>query len=177
MHGCEIPIGAVTHDFYRQALELDLRNKRGYTAEILSALGGIDKRQFSRYKNLLHLGDEAIELADRHNIQESLLRYVIELQPIDQVEVIRQIIQLGLTRNQIKDLIEKGGQNDQSDDETELPSRQVMQFAKLMKTNNLPDAYSLAKALVDQEKDVNVARARLQTMKGLLDDVEKYLVQ
>jgi hypothetical protein len=140
-------------------------------------MGGIDKRQFSRYKALLRLGDEAIEMADRHNIPESLLRYVIELQPIDQVEVVRQIIQLGLTRNQVRDLIENGGQNDLPNDERGIAARQVMQLAKLMKPNNLPDAYGLAKALVDQEKDINVARARLQTMKGLLDDVEKYLEQ
>ncbi len=175
VHGYEIPDGPVTHDFYRQALELDLRGKREYTAEILSAMGGLDKRQFSRFKGLLHLGDDAIELADRHNIQEGLLRYVIELEPMDQVEVITQIVQLGLTRVQVKALIENDGHNNQSDDENVLATRQVTQLAKLMKPNNLPDAYSLAKALVDQEKDVNVARARLQTMKGLLDDVEKYL--
>ncbi len=177
IHGFPIPDGPVTHDFYQQALELDLRGKREYTTEILSAMGGIDKRQFSRYKALLQLGDEAVELADRHNLQESLLRYVIELQPIDQVEVIRQIIQLGLTRNQVKDLIENEGKPEPSGDSLENVSRQVTQLAKLMKPNNLPDAYQLAKALVDQEKDVNVARARLQTMKGLLDDVEKYLAQ
>jgi hypothetical protein len=30
-------------DFYRQALELDLRGKREHTADVLSALGGISK--------------------------------------------------------------------------------------------------------------------------------------
>ena len=44
VHGCEIPNEPVTHDFYRQALDLDLRNRREYTADILSAMGGIDKR-------------------------------------------------------------------------------------------------------------------------------------
>ena len=31
VHGYEIPIHAVNNDFYRQALELDLRGKREYT--------------------------------------------------------------------------------------------------------------------------------------------------
>ncbi len=176
VHGYEIPDGPVTHDFYRQALELDLRGKREYTTQILSALGGLDKRQFSRYKALLQLGDEAIELADRHNIQESLLRYVVELESIDQVELITQIIHLGLTRNQVRDLVTNGSQDSLSDVADEKLGRHVVQLAKLMKPTNLPDAYTLAKALVEQEKDVNVARARLQTMKGLLSDVESFLV-
>ena len=36
VHGYEIPAYAVEHDFYRQALELDLRGKREYTDIILS---------------------------------------------------------------------------------------------------------------------------------------------
>jgi hypothetical protein len=61
---------AVTNDFYRQALDLDLRGKREYTDAILSAMGGMNKSQFSRHKALLTLSDEALELADRHNIEE-----------------------------------------------------------------------------------------------------------
>lgn len=41
VHGYEIPAYAVTNEFYRQALELDLRSKREYTDAILSAMGGI----------------------------------------------------------------------------------------------------------------------------------------
>ncbi len=81
VHGCEIPNGPVTHDFYRQALELDLRGKREYAAEILSAMGGLSKFQFRHFKALLRLSDEALEMADRHGLQESLLRYVLQLAP------------------------------------------------------------------------------------------------
>src|SRR5690606_14133638 len=35
VHGYELPASSVTNDFYRQALDLDLRNKREHTAEIL----------------------------------------------------------------------------------------------------------------------------------------------
>ena len=69
----------VNNDFYRQALELDLRSKREYTEAILSAMGGIEKAQFSRIKSLLRLSDEALELADRHDIEEKKLRYVVAL--------------------------------------------------------------------------------------------------
>ena len=77
VHGYEIPAYAVSNDFYRQALELDLRSKREYTEAILSAMGGIEKAQFSRIKALLRLSDEALELADRHGIEEYRLRYVV----------------------------------------------------------------------------------------------------
>src|SRR4030095_9563901 len=77
VHGYEIPSHAVANDFYRQALELDLRGKREYTEAILSAMGGIDKARFSRLKALLHLSDEAMELADRHDIDEKKLRYIL----------------------------------------------------------------------------------------------------
>ena len=43
VHGYEIPAYPVNNDFYRQALELDLRGKREYTDAMLSAMGGIEK--------------------------------------------------------------------------------------------------------------------------------------
>ena len=66
-----------SNDFYRQALDLDLRGKREYTDAILSAMGGIEKAHFSHIKALLQLSDEALELADRHGIDEKKLRYVV----------------------------------------------------------------------------------------------------
>jgi hypothetical protein len=53
VHGYDIPDGPVPLDFYRQALDLDLRNKREFTADILAAMGGMSRQQFSRYKLLL----------------------------------------------------------------------------------------------------------------------------
>jgi hypothetical protein len=62
VHGIPKPDYAVTNDFYRQALDLDLRDKREYTDEILAAMGGITKGRLYQYKALLRLSDEAIEL-------------------------------------------------------------------------------------------------------------------
>jgi hypothetical protein len=78
VHGYDIPLQPVSMDFYRQALDLDLRGKREHTADVLAALGGISKRQLSGYKSLLALCDEAIEIADRYSITESILLHVAQ---------------------------------------------------------------------------------------------------
>src|SRR5690606_14548546 len=106
VHGYEIPAHAVSNDFYRQALELDLRSKREYTEAVLSAMGGMKKGYFSYIKSLLRLADEAMELADRHNLDERRLRPVVTLAPEYHAEVIRQIIDMNLTAKQVKDLCE-----------------------------------------------------------------------
>jgi cellulose biosynthesis protein BcsQ len=77
---------AVTNDFYRQVLELDLRN---YSSEVLVTMGGIGRMHFSRYKALLKLSDDAIELADRYNIDEKKLRYVVVLSNEYHTELVR----------------------------------------------------------------------------------------
>ena len=96
----------MNNDFYRQALDLDLRSKREYTDAILSAMGGIEKAQFSRIKALLHLSDEAMELADRHGIDEKKLRYVLRSHQEYHAEIVRQIIDFNLTSKQVKELCE-----------------------------------------------------------------------
>lgn len=175
VHGYEMPTGPVPADFYRQVLDLTLRGKREYTAEILSAMGGIDRKQFSRYKALLRLCDEAFEMADRHCTDEARLRYLVQLEPQDQVEMMRQIIQFDLTRKQVKDLIEKGGEEPVSITDESI-SRPLMQLAKVMRSKDLPDPKNLADYLTSQEKNAHLARARLQTLRQLLDQAEKYLV-
>jgi len=76
IHDYEIPDGPVSNDFYRQALELDLRGKREYTNVVLAAMGGIGKMRFSQLKALLKLSDKALELADRYDLDERKLRPV-----------------------------------------------------------------------------------------------------
>lgn len=174
-HGHQIPEGPVPADFYRQALDLTLRGKREYTAEILSAMGGITRKQLSRFKGLLRLCDEALEIADRNNIDEARLRYVCQLAPEDQVELIRQIIQFDLSRKQVHELIE--GPADSHDVDSERPPKQVVQLAKLMKRSTLPDATDLARFLVEQEDDVNIALARIHSLRQLLDETEKRLIE
>jgi ParB-like chromosome segregation protein Spo0J len=108
VHGVEMPSGPVKMDFYRQALELDLRGKREYTEAIYAALGGLSKQRFHQYKSLLRLCDEAIELADRHSIDDGRLRQLLELEAKDQVELLQQVIALGLNLKQIREIVEKG---------------------------------------------------------------------
>ncbi len=173
VHGCEIPDGPVTHDFYRQALELTLRGKREYTSEILSAMGGIGSAMFSRHKSLLRLCDEAIELADRHNLDEGRLRHLLELSSDDQIEMARQIIQLNLSAKQIIDLV-NSPDTEAGNFSVDLP-RQVRQLVRLMRPTSELSGYNLALALVEQEGDAVVARVRLKHLRKLLDETEAYL--
>jgi hypothetical protein len=56
-----MPVGPVSMDFYRQALELDLRGKREYTEAVYSCTGWDQQVyvKFAAHKALLKLGDEA----------------------------------------------------------------------------------------------------------------------
>src|SRR5512145_29321 len=104
IHGYQIPDTAVPNDFYRQALELDLRGKREYTDTILTAMGGIQKGYFSEIKALLKLSDEALELADRYNLDERKLRPVLTLPPEFHGEILRQIVDFNLSSKQVEQL-------------------------------------------------------------------------
>lgn len=178
VHGYEIPTHAVSNDFYRQALELDLRGKREYTESILTAMGGIDKGHLYHYKTLLRLSDEAMELADRHNIDEKKLRYVVTLRMEFHAEVVRQIIDLNLTSKQVKELCAGDGlEGGNRDDEVEHLPASAVKLAKIAQFSNTTSAQDLAQAMMRQEGDVNLARARLQAMRKLLTEAERYLTE
>ena len=115
-----------------------------------------------------------MELADRHNIEEGLLRHILQLAPEEQVEVIRHIITMNLTVKQVKDLCSNGVVESSDEPQFDVP-RHTKQLAKLMKSvkSSSPDA--LAKYLLDQEQDITVARARLQSLRTLLDETEQLL--
>ena len=176
VHGYEIPDYAVNMDFYRQALDLDLRGKREYTADVLNALGGISKQLFSDYKKLLYLCDEAVEIADRHSIEAGKLRYVASLDdPADQVELIQQIVQLDLTVKQIRQIIEKGTDirtNSDLDEMNRIP-KGAMQIAKLaLKADAEVDSYRIAEAFFGLERDKAVAKARMKALREMLEEAE-----
>jgi len=178
VHGYEIPSHAVANDFYRQALELDLRGKREYTESILTAMGGIDKGHLYHYKTLLRLSDEAMELADRHNIDEKKLRYVVTLPTEFHAEIVRQIIDFNLTSKQVKELCAGDGLDTRSqDDEIEHLPASAVKLAKIAQASNTTSAQDLAQAMMRQEGDANLARARLQAMRKLLTDAERYLTE
>ena len=172
VHGYEIPAYAVGHDFYRQALDLDLRGKREYTDMILSAMGGIKRAQFSLIKSLLRLSDEALELADRHAIEEGRLRPVVAVSAEYHAEIVRQIIDFNLSMKQVKELCE--GEGEQSKQDTEI-SPSAVKMAKVTQTVTATTPQEFARALMRQEGDVKIAHARLQAMKKLIAETERYL--
>ncbi len=175
VHGYEIPAYPVGNDYYRHALNLDLRGKREYTDAVLSAMGGIKKTQFSLIKSLLSLSDEALELADRHGIEEFRLRYVVTVPMEYQAEIVRQIIDFNLTAKQIKELCEGDQVNDSDEDPLEKLSPTALKMAKVTQNMNATTPQELARALMRQEGDANIARARLQAMRKLIGEAEVYL--
>ena len=175
VHGYEIPAYAVGHEFYRQALELDLRGKREYTDVILSAMGGMGKTQFSRIKALLQLSNEALELADRHDIEEYRLRYITTVDSEYHIEIVRQIIDFNLTSKQVKELCEGDGLEKDIEDPIEKISPTALKMAKVTQAISSTSPQELARALIRQEGDVSVAKARLQGMRKLLTEAEHYL--
>jgi hypothetical protein len=176
VHGYEITTYAVNNDFYRQALDLHLRGKSEYAAEVLIAMGGISKMHFSRYKALLKLSDDAIELADRYNIDEKKLRYVVALPNEYHTELVRQIVDLNLTSKQVKEICE--GNVDEVDvnpTEEETISQAALRIARATRNSGDMSGADLARALMRQERDADLARARLQMIRRLLDEADKHL--
>ena len=166
----------MNNDFYRLALDLDLRGKREYTEAILSAMGGIKKGYFSYIKNLLKLSDEALELADRHNLDERRLRHVVPLSAEYHAEVVRQIIDLNLTTKQVKELCESD-LHEVSEEEHEKIPAPALKIAKVSQTATVTAPQDIARALMLQEGDISLARARLHALRKLLAEAEQYLVE
>ncbi len=175
IHGYEIPSHAVSNDFYRQALELDLRGKREYTESILSAMGGVKKGYLSYIKNLLKLSDEALELADRHNIEEYKLRYVVTISPEYHSEIVRQIIDFNLTSKQVKELCEGDDLFTNTSDPIEKLPAQAVRVARVTQSISSTAPQDIARALMQQEGDIAIARARLQALQKLLAEADRYL--
>jgi len=176
VHGYEVPAYAVGHEFYRQALNLDLKGKREYTDMILSAMGSIGRMQFSRWKALLKLSDEALELADRHNIDERKLRPVAVVDAQYHAEIVRQIIDFNLTSKQIEELC-SGETLDKDDSDLEPIPANAVRIAKMAQATNMTSAQDIARALMKQEGDLSLAKARLHALRKLLAETESYLAE
>ncbi len=174
IHGYEIPDYPVSFDFYRQALELDMRGKREYTETILAAMGGIDKTRFRHYKSLLALSDDALELADRYGIDEYRLRPVLHLPTEVQAEMVQQIIRFNLTGRQIAEMCEKGLNESPAIPET-IPTPQIRRFVKFMKKIDDGDEDDFMQGLLGEEKTVHMARARLDATIEFLRRVKNRL--
>jgi hypothetical protein len=174
VHGYEIPAYAVGNDFYRQALTLDLRSKREYTDAILAAMGGIEKAHFSRLKALLKLSDEALELADRHGIEERRLRPVLTLEPQFHAEILRQIIDFNLSTKHVEELCEGDGQHNADSESDPIPAVAI-KVARLTQASTKITPQDIARAFLSQERDINLARAKLGAMQRLLREAEACL--
>lgn len=175
VHGYQIPDAAVPNDFYRQALELNLRGKREYTDAILSAMGGIKRAQFSLIKSLLRLSDEAIEIADRHAIEEKKLRYVIALPQEHHTEIVRQIIDFNLTSKQVKELCAGDVSEFEADETTDKLPPAAVKMAKIANSVTTTSPQDFALALIQQEGDPAIALARLQAMRKFILEAERLL--
>ncbi|KXK52761.1 MAG: hypothetical protein UZ13_01063 [Chloroflexi bacterium OLB13] len=175
VHGYEIPDGAVTNEFYRQALDLDLRTKREFSEVILTAMGGMKRAYFSQTKNLLRLSDDALELADRHNIEEFKLRHVLSLAPEYHAEVVRQIIDHNLSSKQVKELCEANDMSDNNDEFLEKLPALAVKMARLTQTVTAMSANDVARALIRQEGDADIAYARLQALQRVISEALQVL--
>lgn len=175
INGYEIPNYPVNNDFYRQSLELEMRGKGDHKETVLAAMGGISLTHFSRYKALLRLSDEAMEMADRHSIDEKKLRFVAAMPGDTHAELIRQIITFKLTSKQVEDIC-TGSSNHEDDDLTKLPPK-ALKFARSFQVLNDTSPQDVARALIQQEQDINLARARIQSMVQFLAATDDALGQ
>jgi hypothetical protein len=130
-HSYEIPDNSVENDFYRQALDLDLRSKREYTDLILSAMGGISRTYFSRYKALLRLSDDALELADRYQLDERRLRFVANMPLETHTELIRQIVSMNLTSRQVEEICRSDDAHVADDLPIDIPAK-ALKMARVL---------------------------------------------
>lgn len=176
VHSHEIPLHAVNNDFYRQALELDLRGKREYTDVILSAMGGVDKRRFSQFKLLLQLSDEALELADRHNLDEFRLRPILQLPPEAQAEMIQHIVQFNLSGRQVKEICERGLE-DESEITIDTTSPHIRRLVKSMQKMTEQYETDFLRDLLSQEQSHEMAGARIESTISFLMRIKNQLSQ
>jgi hypothetical protein len=137
-------------------------------------MGGIRKSHFSEIKALLRLSDEAMELADRHHLEEKKLRYVTTVSSEYHTEIVRQIIDFNLSSKQVKDLCEGNELTDNNDSLETLPAA-ALKMAKVTQSLHLTNPQDLARALMKQEGHTELARARLHAMQQLIADTDRYL--
>ncbi|MBK8034576.1 MAG: hypothetical protein IPK17_34750 [Chloroflexi bacterium] len=137
-------------------------------------MGGINKAQFSLIKSLLRLSDEALELADRHSVEEGKLRHVVPVAPEYHGRLFVRIIDFNLSSKQVKELCEGDMTSDDEVDPLEKLPPSAVKMAKITQTISATTPQDLARALIRQEGDPGIAKARLQALKRLLIEAEHY---
>ena len=114
------------------------------------AMGGIDKRRFGQFKDLLNLSDEAMEIADRHQLDERVLRHVIGLSPADQIEAILE-----------------HGTEQPADTDDDLPVYAVKFARTLVRDIEKQDPDTLWLAVCREQGDPTMAQAYLKRLAQL----------
>ncbi|MBK8031631.1 MAG: hypothetical protein IPK17_19500 [Chloroflexi bacterium] len=133
--------------------------------------------QFSQYKALLKLSDEALELADRHQIEEYRLRPIVSVAPEYHSEIVRQIIDFNLTAKQVRELCDGDGLETDTEEPLDKLPPAAMKMARAVQASNSTTPQDIARALMRQEGDAAIARARLQALRKLLTEAERYLTE
>ena len=139
-------------------------------------MGGVGKMQFSQYKALLKLSDEALEMADRYHLEEYRLRPLLSVSPEYHGDIVQQIIDFSLSAKQIKELCESDGSLQEEEDERKDLPPAALKIAKVTQSVQSTSAQQLARALILQEGDAALAKARLQALRKLVNETERYLV-
>lgn len=173
VHGYEIPLHAVHNDFYRQALEL--RIPRGQAEAIYSAMGSITKQRFNQHKDLLRLSDEALELADRHNLDEYTLRPVLQLSKDTHAEMVQHIIQFNLSGRQVRDIIERSDEDGTNTDDEVFTAPHIKKFITSMQKMIDTSETDFVRGLLIQEHTTKVAKARIEDTIAFLIRVKNQL--
>ena len=173
VHGHEIPLHAVNNDFYRQALEL--RIPRGQAEIIYSAMGSITKQRFNQHKDLLRLSDEALELSDRYKLDEYTMRPVLQLPEDTHSEMVQHIIQFNLSGRQVRDIVERGGDEviDIDDEITTAPH--IKKFISSMQKMTNTNEVDFVRGLLIQENTTKIAKARIEDTIAFLIRVKNQL--
>ena len=173
VHEYEIPLHAVNNDFYRQALEL--RIPRGHAETVYSAMGSITKQRFNQHKDLLRLSDEALELADRHDLDEYTLRPVLQLPEEAHAEMVQHIVQFNLSGRQVRDIIERGDEDTKDIEHEVVTAPHVKKFIASMQKMTNNDEADFVRGLMTHENTAKVAKARLEDTIAFLVRVKNQL--
>lgn len=113
-------------------------------------------------------------MADRHNLDEYTLRPVLQLPPETHAEMVQHTIQFSLTGRQVRDIIDRGidAETSISDDDT---SPHIRRFVKSMRKMANNDEREFIRGLLDQERTVHMARARVESTIAFLIRVQNQL--
>ncbi|MBK8136705.1 MAG: hypothetical protein IPK52_12830 [Chloroflexi bacterium] len=87
----------------------------------------------------------------------------------------RQIIDLNLSAKQVKELCENTEMDENNEEMIEKLPAGAVKMARMTQTISTLSASDIAKALIRQEGDADIAFARVQALQRILTDTLKHL--